>query len=337
MSYKSFTNILPGRIRSGYRDLLRFSGIKVPGERFLGFTVLFGLGLAMTLGYSLMVFLGLSPDIGLIIFAGTYGIFEGAIYMILYLRVDSRTKSVERILPDALQIMAMNIRAGLTTERALIMTARPEFGLLEKELKKAGKEIMAGKTLKEALLAISDRIKSRHLETTIKLLIDGMDSGGELAALLEHTAADMQNTTMMEKEIKANIMMYVIFIFFAIGIGAPLIFGISTHLVDVLSSQMGRFETISQPDVDNMKNIGVSQFGTFSTFQSTGTTTISPDFLILYAITSLLITSFFGGLIIGVIQNGDEKQGIKYIPVLMGLSLTLFFVTRILAASIFTI
>ena len=71
--------------------------------------------------------------------------------MMLWFRVESRSKEVENILPDALQIMAMNIRAGLTTERALILTARPEFGIFEKELKRAGKEILAGKDLKESM------------------------------------------------------------------------------------------------------------------------------------------------------------------------------------------
>jgi flagellar protein FlaJ len=231
----------------------------------------------------------------------------------------------------------MNIRAGLTTERALILTARPEFGILERELKRAGKEILAGTDLKEAMGGISKRIKSRQLETTLRLIVDGIRSGGELASLLEQTASDIRNTSIMEKEVKANVMMYVIFIFFAVGLGAPLIFGISTHLVEVLTEQMSHFEGIDLPSYEDIKTKGVMPFGTFSGIQGITSVSIDPEFLILFAIMSMLMTSFFGGLIIGIIKDGEEKYGAKYIPVLMTLSIVIFFVTRIIAATVFAL
>jgi len=341
MSYVTIAKILPSRVRDGYRNLLAYSGVRVPGERFLGFTVIFGLLLAITISFSLMVFLELGSNIALSVFMLCYVIFEGGIYMWLWFRVESRRNFVERILPDALQIMSMNIRAGLTTERALILTARPEFGIFEKELKKAGKEIMAGKDLKESMLGISQRIKSRQLETTLKMIVDGIDSGGELASLLEQTSSDIQNTQLIEKEVRASVLMYVIFIFFAVGLGAPLIFGISTHLVQVLSDQMSQFEDVKIPDYDELGSSGgMSPFGGFSTtssFQGITTVSIDPNFLVIYALISLVITSFFGGLVIGVIKEGSEKQGIRYVPILIGMSITVFYVTRFLAATLFAI
>jgi flagellar protein FlaJ len=340
MSYVTIAKILPKKVRDGYRNLLIYSGVRVPGERFLGFTVIFGLLLSVAIAYSMLVFLELEANMALTVLFLCYGLFEGGIYMWLWFRVESRRKFVEGILPDALQIMSMNIRAGLTTERALILTARPEFGVFEKELKRAGKEIMAGKDLKEAMLGITKRIKSRQLETTLKMVVDGIDSGGELASLLEQTSSDIQNTQLMEKEVKASVLMYVIFIFFAVGMGAPLIFGISTHLVEVLTAQMSQFENVRIPEPDDYGTSGISPFGGISsTTQIQGLTAVSidPQFLILYAMISLTLTSLFGGLVIGVIKDGEEKQGMRYVPILIGISLTIFFVTRFIAASMFTI
>lgn len=339
MSYIAIAKILPKGVRNGYKNLLIYSGVRVPGERFLGFTVIFGLLLSTAISLSLMGFLGVGSDMALTIFLICIGLFEGGIYMWLWFRVESRRKFVERILPDALQIMSMNIRAGLTTERALILTARPEFGIFEKELKKAGKEIMAGKNLKEALLGITARIKSRQLETTLKMVIDGIDSGGELATLLEQTSSDIQNTQLMEKEVKASVLMYIIFIFFAVGLGAPLIFGISTHLVEVLTEQMSQFDDITIPDAGEI-GTGHSAFGGISSSSMMGSmssVSIDPAFLVMYAIISLVVTSFFGGLVIGVIKEGSEKQGVRYVPILIGMSLTVFFVTKFIAGAMFTI
>jgi len=340
MSYVTIAKILPRKVRDGYRSLMVYSGVKVPGERFLGFTVIFGFLLALALAFSVMVFLGLTTNMMLTIFLVCYVLFEGGIYMWLWFRVESRRSFVERILPDALQIMAMNIRAGLTTERALILTARPEFGIFEKELKKAGKEIMAGKSLDDALLGITGRVKSRQLETTLKMIIDGIDSGGELASLLEQTSSDIQNTQLMEKEVKASVLMYVIFIFFAVGLGAPLIFGISTHLVETLTEQMSHFENVNIPDYEDIGTVGISPFGgitSTSTLQTMKSVSIDPQFLVVYALVSLLVTSFFGGLVIGVIKDGSEKQGMRYIPILIGLSVGIFFITKLIAGVLFSV
>lgn len=336
MSYMSIAKILPKRVRVGYNKLLVYSGVRVAGERFLGFSFIFGLALAATISYVLFVLMGIGMTMALIAFGLTYGIFEGGVYMRLWMRSDSRRSFVEGILPDALQIMAMNIRAGMTTDRAIILTARPEFGVFEEELKRAGKKMMSGASTRDAMLGITERIKSRQLETTIKLIIDGIESGGELASLLEQTASDIQNTKLMEKEVKANVLMYVIFIFFAVGIGAPLIFGISTHLVDVLTEQMSHFDTVKMPDYESTQVKGIVPMGSFSGF-GISAVSIDPDFLVLYAIMSLLMTSFFGGLTLGVIKEGSEKNGVKYVPLLMAMSMGIFFATRILAEVMFAI
>lgn len=339
MSYITVAKILPKGIRNGYNNLLAYSGVKVPGERFLGFTVIFGVLLSVAIAFSLMVLIGLEANMVLSVLLFCLLLFEGGIYMWLWFRVESRRKFVDNILPDALQIMAMNIRSGLTTERALIMTARPEFGVFEKELKKAGKEIMAGKNLKDALMDISRRIKSRTLETTLKMIIDGIDSGGEIASLLEQTSSDIQNTQLMDKEVKASVLMYIIFIFFAAGLGAPLIFGISTHLVQTLNEQMSHFEDVEIPDYDEMSSQGVSPFGGFSLGSSFGgmnNVNITAEFLVIYAMVSLFVTSFFGGLVIGVIKEGSEKAGVRYFPILMAMSIAVFYFTRFMASIMFS-
>jgi len=148
---------------------------------------------------------------------------------------------VENILPDVLLLMAMNIRSGMTTDRALIVTARPEFGLLEKELNRAGKQVLAGKEIKYALLEMTQHIRSKTLESTVRMIIEGIDSGGELSSLLQQTADEIQNSKIVQGEVKANVLMYAIFIFFAAGIGAPLLFGISTYIVSNISQQFAAF------------------------------------------------------------------------------------------------
>jgi len=62
-----------------------------------------------------------------------------------------------------------------------LFSARPEFGILEKEIRLAASKAIAGEALEDALLSIGDRIKSRLVSRTFKLIVDGMRKGGELS------------------------------------------------------------------------------------------------------------------------------------------------------------
>ena len=321
LMYYYVAKILPRRMRHNYEDLLRYIDAKVDPSRFIGFVILFGFGVAFAAAFNATVLFSLPSDTFFILFFGSYILLEFVVYFWLSLLADSKGRFVENILPDALLLMSMNMKAGITTERALLMAARPEFGPLEKELSKAGKQVLSGKEIKYALLEIPRRIKSEVLERTVRLIVEGVESGGELSDLLEQTAEDIQNTKLVKGEVQANVLMYGIFIFFAAGIGAPLLFGISTFLVETLTKQMGQFN-LAETGIQGI-NIG------------RGTLSVTPDFLKFFAFLSLAVTSLFGGLIIGIINKGSEKHGVKYIPILLLLSFSVFIFVRSSVSGIF--
>lgn len=318
--YNYVAKLLPRGIRHNYEDLLRYIDAKVDPTKFIGFIMLFGLGVALAISFNAL-FLGSPSDMFLVLFLGSYLLFEVAIYFWLSLSADSKGRFVENILPDALLLMAMNMKAGITTEQALLLAARPEFGPLEKELSKAGKQVLSGKEIKYALLEIPRRIKSEVLDRTIRLIVEGIEFGGELSDLLEQTAEDIQNTKLVKSEVQANVLMYAIFIFFAAGIGAPLLFGISTFLVEVLTKQLSQFN-IAETGIQGI-NIG------------RGTFAVGPGFLKIFAFLSLTVMSFFGALIMGIIKKGREKDGIKYFPILLFLSFSVFIFVRSFVSNIF--
>ena len=62
---------------------------------------------------------------------------------------------------------------------------------------------------------------------------------------------------------------------------------------------------------------------------------IDPEFLYYYVSLSLGVTSFFGALLIGLIQEGSERAGLRYIPILIAISLSIFFLTRMMVERFF--
>lgn len=320
--YNYAAKLLPFPIREIYKDLLRFNDIRIDHERFLGFILLFSFGGAFAFAFDAALIFSLSFNLFLILLLTLFFVSQIVVYTALVLSADAKGRFAETVLPDALELMAMNLRAGMTTDRALILAARPEFGPLERELSKVGKQILSGREIKYALLEIPARIKSPTLDRTIRLVVQGIESGGELSDLLEQTADDIQNTRLIQQEIQANVLMYAIFIFFAAAIGAPMLFGISTYLVEVLSRQLSQI-TVAETVISGIK---IAQ----------GRVAVSPQFLMLFTLASLTVTSIFGGLIIGIVKEGDSKHGAKFIPILLAISIAIFLFVRSVISNLLT-
>ena len=309
--YRGLSLFYPAKIREGYKKLLTYSNLKINPSKFMGFVLFFGLGLSLAASLFLSSLTGMHFLLLLVVlFIG----IEFLIYVYLLLGIDAKAKFVEDVLPDALQLMASNLKAGLTTDKALLLSARPEFGPLKEEINLVGKEIAMGKDVDKALLIMSSHIKSEKLEKTIFLINSGIRSGGQLAALLEQTARNLRQQRLVDDKIRANVMMYVIFVFAAVGFGSPLLFGLSTFLVEVLTKNIGMVE--------------IPQGAAASMPITLSTISVSISFIIKFAITSLITTSIMGSLVIGLISKGKEKQGIKFIPMLIALTLFIFFSVR---------
>lgn len=317
--YRLITKIYPKKLFEKYKELIEHAGLEIEPHRFTGSIILFGLAASLLIGFGAYTLLKANI---LTISAITFLCFQLMIYVWLVLKVDSRAKSMEKALPDALQLMASNLRAGLTMEKALLLAARPEFGELTKEITRVGKEVMIGKEITIAMLEMAKRTRSEKLNKTIKLIVSGLRSGGELSALVEQTARNLRDQEFVDQKIRSNIKMYAVFIFTAIGFGAPILYALSTFLVEVMQTIISRVQIPKE-------SISMTNMPLTITNPS-----ITPEFVVIYATASLVMTASLGSLILGEISKGEEKQGFRIMPILIALSLLVFFVARFVVSKL---
>ncbi len=296
-------------------DLLIYSGSRKGPASFVNRT--FVVSIIAALGAGLIFFESFILAFPLA-FVAVFSLLHG----FLILAVDKRSKFVEQILPDALQLMAANIKSGFIPSRAMLLSARKEFGPLSDAIKRAGKEAMTGKSLQESLGEIPRSIKSDILETTMGLVMKGIKAGGQLVALFEETALDIRRRDSIKKEVKANILMYGIFIGFAGCAGAPVMYALSSYLV----STIGNLGAATQVPAEYQSRLPIMNFGSVH---------VDEGFLFLFSIAAILITTVFGGLIIGIIDSGKERGGIKYIPLMTAAALSIFFIARVVISMMF--
>jgi len=249
-------------------------------------------------------------------------IFIGLVFQFIELRIDERKTEIEKALPDFLQLAAANVRAGMQVERALWHAAKPEFGLLSKEMELTSKKIFGGEPLNEALTELSERFNSRYLDRTVELIKEGVESGGEIAGILEKTAMDLRNMQIIRKEISASMVMYSIFIGFSAAIGAPFLYVVSSKLISLFEKLWS-----NQPTV----GLSVSQY---SQINPTSPAITSAEFN-LFAIVIVVITTFIATLIISVIQTGKKSNFIKFILPFLVVSLGVFYLGRFVIDKLF--
>ncbi len=114
---------------------LDLAGIQLSVNKLLEFMIIpffiiFIVGSALI--YTL---LGLAPLLSGAAGLGAGVVCVGFIFVYIEYLIDQKKTKVETMLPDYFQIVAANLRSGISLERAMLLAARPEFTFLSDRCK----------------------------------------------------------------------------------------------------------------------------------------------------------------------------------------------------------
>ena len=175
-------------------------------------------------------------------------------------------------------------------------------------------ELIRGKPFTESFMEMTKRIQSETFAKTVRLIVEGTRSGGNLSELLGNTALDIRRFKSIRKEVSATVLVYQLFVFAAAGFGGPALYSVALFLIKMVSRLKGKI----QINADIASQMPLLH----------GTSTINIETVFLFAIGSITVTSFFGSLTAGVIGKGKESEGIIYIPILLFVSYLVFFLGK---------
>jgi len=237
-----------------------------------------------------------------------FGVLSGLGVPLAFFSVhaEQRKTKTEEVLPDALRLISSNTRSGHTLEKSFLLSARDEFGPLSEELRLTAMEMYGGIAVEDALHNLEDRVKSEMFQETLKLLIDGIQAGGDKANLLESSARDIRSSMEVRQEIQSSIRMYAIFIVMVAMVGAPVLFSVSLYMSEVTTDMW------DDADVDLDEGGAAGGGGEMGFEMDFESPDVDLDFFQTFAYFAILITNIFASLIISEIRNGNVKSGIKY-------------------------
>jgi len=286
----SIDNIFPDKYLVRMQEILIRSGTYVKASDLL--TLIFGAGIFLGI-IALVAFtvLGSNPVIGFILGL----IAPGAIILIwIFFMMERRVDSIEQGTPDFLRQIASLLRSGVGVETAMEDISKHGEGPLTDELKRAVIEIKIGSTFEDALLGMGERLKSKTLDRTFRMIIEGRRVGGSLADVIETVAEDLRAILALQRERRANVMMSVMFLLIAAVIAAPFALGMAM-------SYSAFIESLGKPN----PLLGAASIG---------------------AAGYIIIHSVIAGILMGIVLYGSAKKGVKFALVLVPVSYGLFYV-----------
>ncbi len=253
------------------------------------------------------------------------------IYFILNLRVYSRTKIMEQALPEYLQLVTTNLKSGMNFEQSLWAAARPEFGILSHEITLVSKKVLTGNDTSEALLEFVDRYDSPTLRRNFQLIIGEIQSGGEIVKVIERVIASLKKTNDLKEELSASVLSFMIFIAIIVVVLAPILFALANTLLAVIVG----FAELIGGSVGSTSGLG----GAGAFIKKLGSLAANKDTLLAmfrqFSYLAIGITALFSSMIVSIIEKGDIRGGVKYVPLFTVLALIVFGVFVRILGSVF--
>ncbi len=236
------------------------------------------------------------------------------VYFYLDLQIYYRTKNMEEQLPDFLELLSANLKGGMTFERALWSSVKPRFKILGSEMAKASKQAMIGYDVRKALSELSEKYDSFMLRRTVDLMVSEIESGGNVAQLIDRIVDNLRETKDLKDEMTAAAIAYVIFISVIVIVISPLLFALAFNLLTIILDFIGKLAVTTQRvSAVSALPIVLKQVS------------IDPEDFRIFSIITIFIISLFSSLIVAIVEKGDIKGGVKYIPIYVVCSMAFYF------------
>lgn len=319
-------------VRSNLRRYLYKAGIDNVPYSFFG--KLFFVNTAITFVlYFMFIYKFLQTNGPIAILLGTFVIWAVlmivlsafiilCIYFYTNILIFGRTKVIEDALPDFLVLVSTNLKGGLSFEQSLWAAIKPEFGLLAEEMTYVSKKVMTGSDLAESLEEFSLKYDAPTLRRNLHLIIGEIDSGGRIVQIIDKVIENLKRLRTLKSEMAASTLTYMIFIGVIVIVVSPALFALAFQLLNIIvgfTSSLGGSLGSSA--------MGGSPINFDVQIDSTN--------FIYFSIMALLTISISASMIISIIEKGDIRSGLKYIPIFTISSLILYLVFMIALNGLF--
>jgi len=184
------------------KKMLRQAGISISTEEYSLIRTFAIVGIAVLLGF-ICASLGLGSRSFIGVVFGAYAGYT-VLHLNLTFRISKRRDSMEQQMPDVLDLLSVNVEAGLGFEQALSHVIEHFEGPLIEELTITYREITMGRTRRDALILFAERCELAEIKTFVGSIIQAEQLGISIKNVLRTQAAAMRANRRSKVEEKAQ-------------------------------------------------------------------------------------------------------------------------------------
>lgn len=136
---------------------------------------------------------------------------------LLSMRIKERRREVVRALPDVLDLLTVSVEAGLGFDLALVRVTERFPGVLAQELGRALQEMKLGRSRREALQDMADRVGAEDLSNFVRSLVQADQLGVGMGNILRLQSDEIRRKRRQraeEQAMKAPVKMLFPLLFF---------------------------------------------------------------------------------------------------------------------------
>ncbi|HEY6234873.1 MAG TPA: type II secretion system F family protein [Candidatus Elarobacter sp.] len=115
----------------------------------------------------------------------------------------ARKESIQRALPDFLDLLSTTVQAGLALNAALVQAADSTTGALKEELDSMLSEVRLGRPRTDAFNAMADRVNEDSTTTMVTAIVQAEKLGSNLSDVLQELAKETRDRRWFRAEEKA--------------------------------------------------------------------------------------------------------------------------------------
>jgi len=282
--------------------------MKVKKSHYIGF------GLSLV---AIAIFYAFLDERTAMLFSGL-AVLVGATPFIIGFFNDARINSQkEEMFLEFARNLVESVKTGTPVSKSIMNMKNKPYGVLSPHVNKLANQISLGIPLSMALHTFSRDVRNKSISRSLTLIGQAEKAGGEIGEILEAVAGAVSVSDRLKKERRA-------------AISNLVVQGYIIFIVFIIITLVMVFQIV--PLVSNIGDVSSMGLGGFGFGAGVGSSDVNQEKISNAFLYLILVESFFTGLVIGKLAEGDVKAGIKHSFILMFLSFMINAAANVLLA-----
>jgi len=245
-------------------------------------------------------------------------------YTLFFESNSRKRKKIESQFPDALNTLSDSNEMGMTLVEALESSAKNMSGIMGDEFRDMAKYISLKNDVKGALIRFANRMETFSVTRTVKMLVDSLESSGDVTDVLDVAARDVKQQYLLQKQRRQELSMYTVIVLVSFVIYLIIIIVLDSLFLSVLEGE--EFSADPGVDAETATNPTAAQGGDLpeDTEVSVQFEDIPTDRFRMAFYHSTLVQALGNGLLAGQLGNEDYRKGFKFSIIMMLISTVAF-------------